>query len=282
MVCQRALSALIVLSIVLLLGGHAAAAGRTVGQVIDDAAIAAQVKAKLVADKPSNLTNVSVKSMEGVVTLSGEVDSVAVRDRAVQIAGGVGGVKAVVDNIRVAGTAPVSAVPSPPSTGSGSSSASPSTTWPAPAAAPSTIDVNGIVARVDPQAGTITLQDGRVIKMADRTVIWQPVPLGAVQPGTQISVRNAEPVAFQPATTTTATHGGWRMGTVSRVDTANGLVTLTDGTTVRVGPTTRINVRGEQVPISRLEPGAEIVVRRNPETASIDASAVDVVWTAPR
>ena len=277
---QRAFSALIVvLSIVFLLGGHAAAAGRTVGQVIDDTAITAQVKAKLVADKPSNLTHVSVKSMEGVVTLSGEVDSVAVRDRAVQIAGGVSGVKSVVDNILVTGAGAASVSPPPPA---GSSASSSSPTWPASSPAPSAIDVNGIVARVDPQAGTITLQDGRVIKMTDRTVIWQPVPLGALQPGTQISVRNAEPLAFQPASPGTTANGGWRMGTVSRVDQANGIITLTDGTTVRVGPATKINVRGEQVPISRLQPGTEIVIRRSPQTASIDASDVDVVWTAPR
>src|SRR2546425_1512726 len=145
---QRAFSALIVvLSIVFLLGGHAAAAGRTVGQVIDDTAITAQVKAKLVADKPSNLTHVSVKSMEGVVTLSGEVDSVAVRDRAVQIAGGVSGVKSVVDNILVTGAGAASV--SPPPAGSSASSSSP--TWPASSPAPSAIDVNGIVARGDPQ-----------------------------------------------------------------------------------------------------------------------------------
>jgi hypothetical protein len=277
---QRVFSALIVLSIVFLLGGYAAAAGRTVGQVIDDTAIAAQVKAKLVADKPSNLTHVSVKSMESVVTLSGEVDSAAVRDRAVQIAAGVGGVKSVVDNIVVTGAGAASVSPPPPPAGPSTSSSS--TTWPASSPAPSAIDVNGIVARVDPQAGTITLQDGRVIKMADRTVIWQPVPLGALQPGTQISVRNAEPLAFQPATPGTTANGGWRMGTVSRIDQANGIITLSDGATVRVGPTTKINVRGEQVPISRLQPGTEIVIRRGPQTASIDASDVDVVWTAPR
>src|SRR5262249_23605688 len=103
MISRRTLRVLVALTVLALLAGPASA--RTVGQVIDDTTIATKIKAKLVADKPSNLTHVSVKVLEGVVTLSGEVDSVTVHDRAIQLASNVDGVKTVVDNIRLSGQA---------------------------------------------------------------------------------------------------------------------------------------------------------------------------------
>ena len=54
-----------------------AAAGRSIGQIIDDTTITAEIKAKLTADKLSNLTKIDVKSEAGVVTLGGTVDSAA-------------------------------------------------------------------------------------------------------------------------------------------------------------------------------------------------------------
>jgi len=185
MTSGRTVGILVTLTMLVLLTWSASA--RTVGQVIDDTTIVTKIKAKLVADKPSNLTHVSVKAMEGVVTLNGEVDSVAVRDRAIQIASSVDGVRTVVDNIRLSGQAsapPVGSAPPPPA-------ASPATVV-APAS-----DVEGVVAAVDAQAGTITLQDGRVIRLGEGTVIWQPVAVGALQPGTRIAVRNGLPVAVR-------------------------------------------------------------------------------------
>ena len=81
-----------------------AADARTVGQVIDDALIVASVKAKIAAEKLSNLVRIDVKSNDGVVTLSGTVDSLERRDRIVQIATWVDGVKRVVDDIHVTGS----------------------------------------------------------------------------------------------------------------------------------------------------------------------------------
>src|SRR6185295_17203003 len=89
--------------ITVLVGAPAPSPARSVGQVIDDASIAASVKTKLVADAVSNLTKVSVKVNDGVVTLSGDVDTPLRRDRAVQIAAAVEGVRTVVDDIRVTG-----------------------------------------------------------------------------------------------------------------------------------------------------------------------------------
>src|SRR2546422_9787447 len=82
----------------------ASAASRTIGQIIDDAAIVAEVKTKLTADKLSNLTKIDVKSESGVVTLGGTVDSADRRARAAQIAANVNGVKSVLNNIEASGT----------------------------------------------------------------------------------------------------------------------------------------------------------------------------------
>src|SRR5690349_25144984 len=81
---------------------------RSIGEIIDDTRIAAEVIAKLAADSPSNFVKINVKSESGVVTLDGNVDSPDRRARAAQIASGVNGVKGLVNNIQVAGATPTS------------------------------------------------------------------------------------------------------------------------------------------------------------------------------
>ena len=72
------------------------------GQV-DDMQISAQVKAKLAKDVGmSTVTNVSVNSTNGVVTLSGQVDSPDVKTKAEDAARAVPKVASVVDNLQVA------------------------------------------------------------------------------------------------------------------------------------------------------------------------------------
>ena len=69
---------------------------------VDDARITAQVKSKLVSDvRPSSLTNISVTTTNGVVTLSGEVESEAVKHDAIAVAQGVPGVGKVNDDLQV-------------------------------------------------------------------------------------------------------------------------------------------------------------------------------------
>ena len=80
--------------------GCTALTGETMGQNIDDTNLTATVKAKLVADKASNLTRVEVTTIRGVVHLTGVVDNAAQRTRAEQIASQVGGVKSVVNNLQ--------------------------------------------------------------------------------------------------------------------------------------------------------------------------------------
>lgn len=71
---------------------------------VDDMKIAAQVKEKLAQNIGlATVANVAVNSTNGVVTLSGQVDSDTDRSKAEDAAKGVENVKKVVDNIQVAG-----------------------------------------------------------------------------------------------------------------------------------------------------------------------------------
>src|SRR5688500_5067827 len=101
----------VVLAVILAAGAVATAQSRSVGQVIDDVAITTEVKAKLTAEQLSNLTRIGVSTRDGIVTLTGEVDSLERQARAAQIAGGVKGVRGVVNDIQVTAAA---VTPSPP------------------------------------------------------------------------------------------------------------------------------------------------------------------------
>lgn len=85
----------------LLLSGCQALTGKTLGENIDDAAITTTVKTKLAAEKAVTLTRVGVETEKGVVYLTGVVDSEALKERAGEIARKVGGVREVVNNVRV-------------------------------------------------------------------------------------------------------------------------------------------------------------------------------------
>ncbi len=252
------------------------AAARSVGQVIDDTVITTEVKAKLAAEKLSNLTKVEVKTDNGIVTLNGVVDDADRRVRAAQIAGSVNGVRGIVNNIHVAGsTVPPAPIASAPLPGS-------------------TVDATGVVAQVDATTGTITLQDGRVLRMTSQTVVWQPGTIQGLRPGSQVLVRDAAPVGVQPATSVAPpAPPAWRMGTVRSIDRGASVVTLTDGTVVRVGPTAVVRRGSDRLAIDQIVPGSEVVIQTIPpssaegsalpgrvaSTSTLDASEISVVWT---
>jgi hyperosmotically inducible protein len=73
--------------------------GQTAVQAITDTAITAKVKSAFLADEQLKGAEIAVNTSDGKVTLSGQAPSPAVRERAVQIARGVDGVKDVQDNI---------------------------------------------------------------------------------------------------------------------------------------------------------------------------------------
>jgi osmotically-inducible protein OsmY len=68
---------------------------------VDDNAIHAAVKAKLTADRFSNLLNVDVNVTNGVVTLAGEVPNAQVKAEAEREARSVSGVVGVKNNLQV-------------------------------------------------------------------------------------------------------------------------------------------------------------------------------------
>lgn len=152
----------------------ASAQQRSVGQVIDDATITTEIKAKLTADTLSNLTKIGVNTRDGVVTLTGDVDSLERKARAGQIASSVRGVRQVIDSVQVGGGP---AAPPPPT---------------ASVPGQPMFEAVGIVSQVDPSTGTIILQDGRVLRMTGNTLVWQPTSIQALRPGTQVLVRGAE------------------------------------------------------------------------------------------
>src|SRR5262245_55700965 len=77
------------------------ATNRSASTQIDDAAITAAVKSRLAADPDVAALNIDVDTLEGVVTLSGQVNSAAERTEAVQIAAGTDDVVRVVNNLQI-------------------------------------------------------------------------------------------------------------------------------------------------------------------------------------
>jgi hyperosmotically inducible protein len=98
----RLVQALAVVAVVLSLAvGCQTLTGKSAGTNVDDAAITASVKAKLVADKPTNLTRVDVDTNHGTVYLNGSVESAEQKAHAEQLAWQASGVKSVVNNLQV-------------------------------------------------------------------------------------------------------------------------------------------------------------------------------------
>jgi hyperosmotically inducible periplasmic protein len=72
-----------------------------IGNAADDAAITAKVKAAILAEPGLKSLSINVDTKDATVTLSGNVASDNLRDRAKQIAMSTDGVKNVVDNLTV-------------------------------------------------------------------------------------------------------------------------------------------------------------------------------------
>jgi hyperosmotically inducible protein len=74
-----------------------------VGAIFDDSSITASIKADLIKDPGLSALKIDVNTVKGEVTLKGEADSVAARDRAVLIASAVTGVVKVNNLISIKG-----------------------------------------------------------------------------------------------------------------------------------------------------------------------------------
>lgn len=76
-------------------------AGRTAGQVIDDATITTKVKAKIFGDSATEGFAISVDTFEGEVTLTGAVENEEQRKKAWELARSTGGVRRVNNLIKI-------------------------------------------------------------------------------------------------------------------------------------------------------------------------------------
>ena len=96
---QRIIGAMVVLTFLTLTGCAGTETSRSTGTYIDDKTISAKVEAQLAADSITQAVQVEVETYDGVVQLSGFVDSEEKRQRAADIALGVSGVKEVKNNL---------------------------------------------------------------------------------------------------------------------------------------------------------------------------------------
>lgn len=76
-------------------------AGRTAGEVVDDATITTKVKTKLFKDPVVSGFAISVETFDGEVTLTGAVDSEEAKKRAGEIAQKTSGVRKVNNLIKI-------------------------------------------------------------------------------------------------------------------------------------------------------------------------------------
>jgi len=85
------------------LGASSHAFGESAGQYVDDATITAKVKAAMLGDSQMKATQVSVTTNQGIVNLTGAVDTREQETKAVRLANEVKGVKSVNDSMTVRG-----------------------------------------------------------------------------------------------------------------------------------------------------------------------------------
>jgi hyperosmotically inducible protein len=98
---RTSLGVVAVLVLALGFGLVACSTTQTAGDQVDDAAITASVKSKFLADPDVAAINIDVDTNEGVVTLSGRVESQFQKDEAGRIARGTDGVRSVINNLSV-------------------------------------------------------------------------------------------------------------------------------------------------------------------------------------
>ena len=89
------------MALLLLITGCQAMTGETAGQNIDDSALTTSVKTSLAGERLNTLTRVGVETNNGVVYLTGEVETAAEKSRAGTVASQVKGVRRVVNNLQV-------------------------------------------------------------------------------------------------------------------------------------------------------------------------------------
>jgi osmotically-inducible protein OsmY len=83
--------------------GSQSSSSRSTGQIVDDAAITAKVKAELLKDPEVSGMKINVDTTQGTVKLKGEIKTIALRKKVEDLAKGVAGVKSVDNQLIVTG-----------------------------------------------------------------------------------------------------------------------------------------------------------------------------------
>ena len=83
------------------LGDRAAAAAGQARNAVEDAALTAKIKSKMALDDTVEVLKIDIDTVNGVVTLTGTVDTEAQRKRALQLARETDGVTRVVDRLEI-------------------------------------------------------------------------------------------------------------------------------------------------------------------------------------
>jgi len=91
----------VTLALLFFMTGCQALTGATMGENIDDGNITTSVKTQLASDRLVTLTRVGVETNNGVVYLTGEVETAEQRSHIGSLASQVKGVKRVVNNLQV-------------------------------------------------------------------------------------------------------------------------------------------------------------------------------------
>jgi len=85
----------------LLIAGCQAMTGETAGQNLDDGTLTTYVKTALAGERVNTLTRVGVETNNGIVVLTGEVETAQEKSRAGTVAAQVKGVRQVINNLQV-------------------------------------------------------------------------------------------------------------------------------------------------------------------------------------
>ena len=92
---------IVTLAVLFLMTGCQAMTGQTMGENIDDSYITGAVKTQLASDKLVSLTRVEVETNNGIVYLTGQVQTAEQKSHIGSLASQVKGVKQVVNNLQV-------------------------------------------------------------------------------------------------------------------------------------------------------------------------------------
>jgi hypothetical protein len=146
------------------------AEAQTLTQRVDDAAITAEIKARLVAERPANLVSVNVDTRQGIVQLQGTVPTLEDKFTAERIARRVSGVRSVDNDLMVEQAA---------ATRDTSPAASPST------AALGVHTVTGQVTDIDHSRGRLELKTDQGTEME---LAFPPSALRGLRQGDRVAV----------------------------------------------------------------------------------------------